>query len=180
MSRVGKTPITVPSGVKVAITAQGHVNVEGPKGKLTQAIHPRIKAVLKDNVLTFQRSSDLKQDRALHGTMRSVVQNMIKGVSDGYSKELLIEGVGFKAAMDGKKLNLALGFSHPILMEVPAGLTVELPKPTQIVVKGPDKVLVGYFASKIKKAFPAEPYKGKGIRYAGETIRRKAGKTVTK
>ncbi|MCG3176423.1 MAG: 50S ribosomal protein L6 [Candidatus Omnitrophica bacterium] len=179
MSRVGKSPISVPGGVKVALSA-GQINFEGPKGKLTQAVHPRIKAVFKDNVLRFERPSDLKQDRALHGTMRSIAANMIKGVSEGYSKELLIEGVGFKAALEGKKLNLALGFSHPVLFDIPAGLTVEVPKPTQLVVKGADKVLVGYFASKIKKAFPAEPYKGKGIRYAGETIRRKAGKTVTK
>ena len=179
MSRVGRKPIELPKGVKVAVD-QGVVNVEGPKGKLNFRLHPRIKTVLKDNQLLFERPSNMKPDRALHGTMRSVVFNMIKGVTDGFQKELNIEGVGFKAALQGKTLNLSLGFTHPVLFEVPEELTVETPKPTIIIIKGVDKIRVGDFAAKVRKIYKAEPYKGKGVRYAGEVVRRKAGKTVTK
>ena len=179
MSRVGKKPIEVPKNVKVAVQDQ-QVNVEGPKGKLSFRVHPRIQLALKDNVLTFSRATNQKDDKALHGTTRSVVQNMIKGVTDGYSKELIIEGVGFKAAVQGKTLTMALGFTHPVIFQVPEGLTVEAPKPTILVIKGIDKVLVGEFSAQIRKKYEAEPYKGKGIRYAGEVVRRKAGKTVAK
>ena len=179
MSRIGRNPIEVPKNVNLAVQ-NGVVNVEGPKGKLSFAIHPRIKAVLKENVLRFERLTNQKQDKALHGTMRSVVENLIRGVTDGFTKELLIEGVGFKAQIQGKALNLSLGFTHPVVLDVPEGLTVETPKPTQVVVKGVDKVKVGHFAAKIRKVYEAEPYKGKGVRYAGEVVRRKAGKTVTK
>ncbi|MBI3252735.1 MAG: 50S ribosomal protein L6 [Candidatus Omnitrophica bacterium] len=179
MSRVGKSPIEIPKNVKLAIENRA-VSVEGPKGKLSFAIHPRIRAVLKDSVLTFDRSTNQKQDKALHGTTRSVVENMIRGVTDGFAKELSIEGVGFKAQIQGKSLNLSLGFTHPVILEVPEGLTVETPKPTQVFVRGVDKVKVGHFAAKIRKVYEAEPYKGKGVRYAGEVVRRKAGKTVTK
>ncbi len=179
MSRIGKKPIDVPKNVKLAVD-QNLINVEGPKGKLSFRISPRVKAILKDNVLTFNRATNQKQDGALQGTARSVVFNMIKGVTDGYVKELGIEGVGFKAQLQGKALNLALGFTHPVIFEVPEGLTVEVPKPTQIFIKGTDKVKVGHFAAKIRKVYEAEPYKGKGVRYAGEVVRRKAGKTVTK
>ncbi|HTL71438.1 MAG TPA: 50S ribosomal protein L6 [Candidatus Eisenbacteria bacterium] len=179
MSRVGKLPIELPKGVKLAI-ADGSVNVEGPKGKLRFNLSPRVTAQLKDNVLTVKALSELKTDRALQGTTRSVINNMIKGVTDGFVKELGIEGVGFKAALQGKQLNLSLGFTHPVLFDVPEGLTVEVPKPVTILIKGTDKVKVGDFAAKIRKMYPAEPYKGKGVRYAGEVVRRKAGKTVTK
>ncbi len=179
MSRVGKNPIEVPKTVKLAVQ-DGHINVEGPKGKLSFQVHPRIKATLKDNVLLFERSTDQKMDRSLHGTTRSVVFNMIKGVTDGFVKELVIEGVGFKAQAQGKTLNLLLGFTHPVIYDVPEGLTVETPKPGTVFVKGVDKVKVGHFAAKIRKTFPAEPYKGKGVHYQGEIVRRKAGKTVTK
>ena len=179
MSRVGKKIIEVPKNVKLALD-HGTVNVEGPKGKLSFRISPRINANLKDGVLTFECPTNQKSDHALHGTMRSVVFNMIKGVTDGFAKELLIEGVGFKAALQGKSLSLALGFTHPVIFEVPAGLTIEVPKPTQIFVKGADKVSVGHFAAKIRKVYEAEPYKGKGVRYVDEVVRRKAGKTVTK
>ena len=128
----------------------------------------------------MQPFSNSKVDRALQGTTRSCVFNMIKGVTEGYSKELTIEGVGFKAAITGKSLNLALGFTHPVIFEVPEGLTVEAPKPTILIVKGIDKVKVGQFAAKIRQVYQAEPYKGKGVRYTGEVVRRKAGKTVTK
>ncbi len=179
MSRIGKKLIEVPKNVKLALDS-GLVHVEGPKGKLQFKISPRIKAVLKDNHLTFDRVSNQKSDKALHGTTRSVINNMILGVTNGFSKELAIEGVGFKAQIQGKVLNLLLGFTHPVIFDVPEGLTVETPKPTQVVIRGVDKVQVGHFAAKIRKVYVAEPYKGKGVRYLGEVVRRKAGKTVTK
>ena len=179
MSRVGLKPIDVPKAVKVLVD-KGCVNVEGPKGKLSFSIHPRMKATLKENTLTVERHSDMVSDKALHGTTRSVIFNMIVGVTDGFMKELAIEGVGFKAQVQGKSLNLALGFTHPVIFDIPEGLTAETPKPTQVVIKGIDKVKVGQFAAKIRKAYEAEPYKGKGVRYLGEVVRRKAGKTVTK
>ena len=179
MSRIGLKPIEIPKTVKVQID-KGRVNVEGPKGKLFFAIHPRMKAVLKENILTVERPTDMGTDRALHGTTRSVIANMIHGVVDGYMKELAIEGVGFKAQIQGKSLNLSLGFTHPVIFEIPEGLTAETPKPTQVIIKGIDKVKVGQFAAKIRKVCEAEPYKGKGVRYLGEVVRRKAGKTVTK
>ena len=179
MSRVGKKPIEIPKTVKLSLD-HSTVNVEGPKGKLSFHVHSHVKASSKEGVFTVLPFSDSKMDRALQGTTRSVVFNMIKGVTEGYVKELTIEGVGFKAAIQGKTLNLALGFTHPVIFEVPEGLTVETPKPTIVVVKGIDKVKVGQFASKIRKVYEAEPYKGKGVRYTGEVIRRKAGKTVTK
>ncbi len=179
MSRVGRKPIEVPKNVKLALD-HAAVNVEGPKGKLSLHMSPRIKATLKENILTVERPTNQKGDRALQGTTRSLIFNMIKGVTDGFSKELLIEGVGFKAQLQGKQLNLLLGFTHPVLFDVPEGLTVETPKPTQVVIKGIDKTKVGHFAAKIRKVYVAEPYKGKGVRYAGEIVRRKAGKTVTK
>ena len=179
MSRIGKKLIEVPKNVKLALD-NGLIHVEGPKGKLHFKISPRIKAALKDNRLTFDRVSSQKSDKALHGTTRSVINNMILGVTNGFSKELAIEGVGFKAQVQGKSLNLLLGFTHPVVFEVPEGLTVETPKPTQVLIKGVDKVQVGHFAAKIRKVYVAEPYKGKGVRYLGEVVRRKAGKTVTK
>ena len=179
MSRVGKKPIEVPKNVKLSLDHQ-QVLVEGPKGKLQFKVSPRVKATLKDNQLTFAPVTEQKMDGALQGTARSVVANMIKGVTDGFSKELAIEGVGFKAQVQGKQLNLSLGFTHPVIFDVPEGIIVEAPKPTQVIIKGFDKVKVGYFAAKIRKVYEAEPYKGKGVRYLGENVRRKAGKTVTK
>ena len=179
MSRVGKKAVEIPKNVKLSVDHQ-EVLVEGPKGKLNFKMSLRIKAALKDNRLTFDRLTNQKSDGALQGTTRSVVANMIKSVTDGFVKELAIEGVGFKAAVQGKQLNLSLGFTHPVIFDVPEGLVVEAPKPTQIFVKGIDKVKVGHFAAKIRKEYEAEPYKGKGVRYLGEIVRRKAGKTVTK
>ncbi len=179
MSRIGKKPVEVPKGVKLAMDGL-RVSVEGPKGKLQFDLNLRVKTTLKDSTLTVTAVSDDKRDRALQGTTRSIIANMIKGVTDGFSKELAIEGVGFKAQVQGKALNLLLGFTHPVLLEVPEGLTIETPKPVQIIVKGIDKAKVGYFAAKIRSIYPAEPYKGKGVRYLGEVVRRKAGKTVTK
>ncbi len=179
MSRVGNKPIEIPKGVKLAVD-QHLVSVEGPKGKLSFPMSARIKATIKDNVVRLERPSDMIMDKALHGTSRSVIANMVKGVTDGFSKELLIEGVGFKAVLQGKQLNLTLGFTHPVIFDIPEGLTAETPKPTIVIIKGIDKVKVGHFAAKIRKLYEAEPYKGKGVRYAGEVVRRKAGKTVTK
>ena len=179
MSRVGEKPIDIPKGVKLAVN-QGQVNVEGPKGKLSFAMSARIKTQIKDDKITFERASDSIPDKSMHGTTRSCIANMIKGVTDGFMKELHIEGVGFKAAITGKQLNLALGFTHPVIFDIPEGLTAETPKPTIVIIKGVDKVKVGHFAAKIRKVYEAEPYKGKGVRYAGEVVRRKAGKTVTK
>jgi large subunit ribosomal protein L6 len=179
MSRIGKKPLEVPKNVKLSVDG-GLVHVEGPKGKLDFTLGSRIHAVLKDNILTVAREGEEKADKSLHGTARSVIRNMIEGVTTGFSKELAIEGVGFKAQAQGKTLNLLLGFTHPVIFDVPEGLTIEIPKPTQIIVKGIDKVKVGHFAAKIRKVYKAEPYKGKGVRYLGEVVRRKAGKTVTK
>ncbi len=179
MSRIGQKPIEVPKGVKLVVD-HSLIKIEGPKGKMDFSLNPRIKATLKENQLVFARHSDMKSDKALHGTMRSVVANMIKGVTDGFVKEMSIEGVGFKAQLQGKQLQLSLGFTHPVTFDIPEGLTAETPKPTIVIVKGIDKVKVGHFAAKIRKAYEAEPYKGKGVRYAGEVVRRKAGKTVTK
>ena len=179
MSRVGLKPIAIPKNVKFALE-KGVMNVEGPKGKLSFPLHPRVKASVKDDVLTFSRDTDMKMDKSLHGTMRSVAASMLKGVTDGFSKELAIEGVGFKAVLQGKQLSLSLGFTHPVIFDIPQGLTVTTPKPVQVVISGTDKVAVGLFAAKIRKVYEAEPYKGKGVRYLGEVVRRKAGKTVTK
>ncbi|OIO39499.1 MAG: 50S ribosomal protein L6 [Candidatus Omnitrophica bacterium CG07_land_8_20_14_0_80_50_8] len=179
MSRIGKKPIEIPANVKLSLDHRD-VHVEGPRGRLEFKMSIRVKAVLKDNRITFDRISNQRSDGALQGTTRSVVANMIHGVTDGFLKELAIEGVGFKAAVQGKQLSLLLGFTHPVIFDVPEGLVVETPKPTQVIVKGIDKVKVGYFAAKIRKVYEAEPYKGKGVRYLGEVVRRKAGKTVTK
>lgn len=179
MSRVGQKPIEIPKGVKLGLNP-GQVNVEGPKGKLSFPLHHRIKASVKEDKLVLERQSDSIADKSMHGTCRSVIASMVKGVTDGFSKELQIEGVGFKAAVTGKQLNLSLGFTHPVIFDIPEGLTAETPKPTIVIIKGVDKVKVGHFAAKIRKVYEAEPYKGKGVRYAGEVVRRKAGKTVTK
>ena len=179
MSRIGKKPIEIPKTIKFSLQ-NSLVQVEGPKGKLAFTMHPRVKAELKDGQLSVKRATNQKTDRAIHGTTRSVIANMIKGVTDGFSKELQIEGVGFKATVTGKKLSMLLGFTHPVEFDIPEGITVEAPKPTNLIVKGVDKVRVGMFAANIRKAYEAEPYKGKGVRYAGEVVRRKAGKTVTK
>ena len=179
MSRIGQKPIEIPKGVKLVVN-QSQVNIEGPKGKMSFSVSPRIKTNLKENQLVFERQSDSIPDKSIHGTTRSVVFNMIKGVTEGFVKELHIEGVGFKAAIQGKQLNLALGFTHPVIFDIPEGITAETPKPPIVIIKGVDKVKVGHFAAKIRKVYEAEPYKGKGVRYAGEVVRRKAGKTVTK
>ncbi|MFH0732071.1 MAG: 50S ribosomal protein L6 [Candidatus Omnitrophota bacterium] len=177
MSRIGKRPVDIPSGVKVQ--KQGSViSVEGPKGKLNCPLPKGIDVEVKDNKITVTRSADNKQQRSLHGLIRALLANMIKGVTEGYSKQLEIVGVGFKAQAAGKKLVLNLGFSHPIEYDIPDGITIETPKPIQILIKGIDKQAVGEVAAEIRDFYKPEPYKGKGIRYSGEYVKKKAGKTV--
>jgi len=177
MSRVGKKPIQIPQNVKANIQGK-HVAVEGPKGKLGMDFHPRMEVLIEDGKILVKRPTNQPMDRSLHGLTRSLIQNMITGVIEGYSKELEIEGVGFRAQLKGKNLSIALGFSHPIEYAIPAGINLEVPKPERIIVRGIDKYLVGKVASEIRNFFEPEPYKGKGIHYTGEVIRRKQGKTV--
>ena len=177
MSRIGKKPVPVPQGVKVQLTGT-KLHVEGPKGKLDLNVHPRMKVVVADGRIAVERPTNIPQDRSLHGLTRSLIANMVKGVTEEFSKTLEIEGIGFKAQLQGKNLQLMLGFSHPIDFAIPEGIKIEVPKPTTLVVKGVDKVLVGQIAANIREFFEPEPYKGKGIHYLGEQIRRKAGKAA--
>jgi len=179
MSRVGKKPIDIPKNVKVNLDGRD-VSVEGPKGKLEHKIPSVIKVSQKDDKLIVETTDITKTGLSLHGLSRSILANLIKGVTDGYEKELEIKGVGFKAQVQGNLLQLALGFSHPIKYEIPEGITVKTPKPVRIIVSGIDKIKVGEVAAEIRTFFKAEPYTGKGIRYVGEYVRHKAGKTVTK
>ncbi len=177
MSRIGKKPVTIPSGVQISV--KDHlVMVQGPKGKLQTEIHPRIKVTVKDGAVTFERQTNINTDRALHGLVRSLVNNMVHGVMEGYKKELEIVGVGFKAEVKGKKLVLALGYTHPCELNIPEGIQIVCPNPTRVSVTGLDKQLVGQVAADIRDFHKPEPYKGKGIHYVGEQIRRKQGKTV--
>lgn len=175
MSRIGKLPITVPQGVTVTINGNA-VSAKGPKGELARAIHPEIAISMDGNVITVARPSDEPAHKALHGLSRTLIANMVEGVSKGYRKELEITGVGFKAEPKPFGLQLALGFSHQIQYKAPAGIKLSAPQPTQVVIEGADKEKVGQVAAEIRSLRPPEPYKGKGIKYVGETIRRKAGK----
>lgn len=178
MSRIGRAPIAIPQGVKVK-QEDRQISVEGVKGKLAIAIPVEMTVTVADGTLNVTRSSDEKRVKALHGLTRALLANMVQGVATGYSKELEIVGVGFRAQLQGKQLTLLVGYSHPVVVTLPEGITVELPKPTAVIVKGADKQLVGQFAADLRGIFPPEPYKGKGIKYAGEVIRRKAGKAAT-
>lgn len=178
MSRIGKKPILIPQGVKVQISG-AKVHVEGPKGKIDLNVHPRMKVTMDGSQVSVNRPTNTTQDRSLHGLTRTLISNLIVGVTQEFSEALEIEGIGFKAQLQGKKLQLNLGFSHPIDFDIPEGIKVETPKPTNLLIKGVDKVLVGQTAANIRKFFEPEPYKGKGIRYAGEIIRRKAGKAAS-
>ena len=178
MSRVGKNPIPIPSGVKVKID-QNEVTVSGPKGELKREIHPSLKLEASEDKIMVFRSSDSKFHKSLHGLARALIANMVEGVTQGYRKALEMQGIGYKAELMGKKLNLSLGFSHPILFSPPEGIKIDLEGPTKIMVSGTDKELVGLVAAKIRSFRPPEPYKGKGIRYGGEFVRKKAGKTAT-
>jgi large subunit ribosomal protein L6 len=175
MSRIGKKPIQVPEGVTVDVK-RGHVAVKGPKGELAQDISAEMKVSQDDGVLTVERPTDRGEHRALHGLTRSLIANMVEGVTDGYEKRLEIQGVGYRARLQGKSLELALGYSHPVSLTAPEGIEFEVPQPTQVIVRGIDKQLVGEIAARVRKARPPEPYKGKGVRYAGEHVARKVGK----
>lgn len=177
MSRVGKKPVVVLD--KVQVTVQGQkVKVKGPKGELSFDVHPRIKVEMRDKEVAVSRSSDSPLDRSLHGTTRAVIRNMVQGVSEGYVKELEIVGVGAKAAIKGKTLTMSLGFTHPIDYQIVDGVDIKCPSATRIVISGSDKQLVGQAAAEIRGFNPPEPYKGKGIRYVNEQVRRKQGKKV--
>jgi large subunit ribosomal protein L6 len=180
MSRIGKQPVTVPAGVKIRV-ADGKVNVEGPKGKLEFAYHRNMKVEFDDKgkVVKVTRPDDERQNRALHGLTRSLIANMVLGVSKGFEKKLAIEGVGYQARMDKKSVVLTMGYADPVTLTPPDGVTVALTDPTHIVVTGADKQMVGQFAAEIRRARPPEPYKGKGVRYENEQVRRKEGKSFT-
>jgi large subunit ribosomal protein L6 len=180
MSRIGQAPITIPSGVDVSISGQT-ITVKGPKGTLTREFAPSITITQADGVLTVARPDDQRDNRALHGLTRSLVNNMVVGVTDGFRKALEIVGVGYRAEAQGPDaIRLALGFSHPVNVKAPAGVTFEVPAPTQVVVNGIDKEVVGQVAADIRSIRKPEPYKGKGVRYQGERILRKAGKAGKK
>ena len=175
MSRIGRKPIEVPGGVTVTV-APGRVQVSGPLGDLSQVVPQRMKIEEKDGQIIVTRPTDRGEDRALHGLTRTLVANMIEGVAKGYSKQLEIQGVGYRAVLKGKDIELAVGFSHSVVIQPRAGIDFEVPVPTQIIVKGTDKQMVGQTAAEIRAVRPPEPYKGKGIRYVGEYVRRKVGK----
>lgn len=179
MSRIGKIPVRVPQGIKVAV-AEGHLQVEGPKGKLSLRLPQGITVEKKAEELVVNRIDDTKQARSNHGTVRALLVGMMTGVSQGHKKALEIQGVGFRAQAQKNKLVLNLGFSHPVEYEIPEGVKVSVPQPTSIIIEGVDKALVGQVAAKIRDFKRPEPYKGKGIRYVGEVVRRKLGKSVTK
>ncbi|MEZ5171077.1 MAG: 50S ribosomal protein L6 [Acidimicrobiia bacterium] len=177
MSRVGQAPITVPDGVDVTI-AGAHVTAKGSNGTLEHDVPRGITVTLDDGTITVERGSDERSQRALHGLTRSLIANMVEGVSTGFSRELQIQGVGYRAQSKGTSVELQVGYSHPVVFEAPEGITIEVPEPTQVIVKGADKQLVGQVAADIRKVRTPEPYKGKGIRYVDEHVRRKAGKAA--
>jgi large subunit ribosomal protein L6 len=175
MSRIGKMPVTVPSGVDVKVDGT-QVTVKGSKGELSREFTDRVSFTMDDGVITVDREDDTREARALHGLSRALLANMVEGVSEGFSKVLEIQGVGYRASLKGSDIELLVGFSHPVNVKAPKGITFEVPEPTRIVISGIDKEQVGQVAADIRKVRPPEPYKGKGIRYAGEYVRRKAGK----
>jgi large subunit ribosomal protein L6 len=178
MSRIGNKAVEIPDKVKVNVDQEGAVLVEGPKGKLEWKLPRQIRASVQDNQVSVVREAESRNVKALHGLSRSLVYNMVQGVSEGFTKQLEIEGVGFKAAVQGSMLNLSLGFSHPVTFSIPKDIKITVADNTKITVQGVDKKLVGQVAADIRRFYPPEPYKGKGVRYAGEQIRRKEGKTV--
>ena len=180
MSRIGRTPITIPAGVDVKVSETNVVTVKGPKGTLERAIAPEITISSDGAVINVTRPSDMPRHRSLHGLSRSLVNNMVIGVTDGFRKELDINGVGFRATKEGKKLVMNLGFSHQVIIEETDSIAIEVPAPNKVIISGIDKQEVGQFAADVRKKRPPEPYKGKGIKYADEVIRRKEGKTGVK
>ena len=180
MSRIGNAPIEIPAGVTVTLGEENLVTVKGPKGELSRHIHPEMKVTVEGNIVKVERPSDDKTHRSLHGLSRTLIHNMVLGVTEGFSKSLEINGVGYRAQKQGKNLNLSLGFSHPVIVEPPAGISFDVPSANAIVVNGIDKETVGQIAAEIRGLREPEPYKGKGIKYAGEHIRRKEGKAGAK
>ena len=176
MSRIGLVPISIPKGVDVRVEAD-RILVKGPKGELTRTLTGGIHAAVEEGRLSLARRDDLARSKALHGLYRALAQGMVTGVSEGFSRRLEVVGVSYQAAVEGRRLRLQVGFSHPVFLPIPAGLTVECPSATQILVSGCDKQLVGEFAARVRRVRPPEPYKGKGIRYQGEQITLKAGKS---
>jgi large subunit ribosomal protein L6 len=175
MSRIGKKPVTIPKGVTVTLDGS-KITVKGPKGELSRSLPGAMLVSMKDNEVVVERPSDENEHKALHGLTRTLVANMVEGVTNGYEKRLEIQGVGYRAALRGSSIELLLGFSHPVVVEPPAGIEFEIPAPTQIIVRGIDKQSVGQVAADIRRLRPPEPYKGKGIRYKGEQVLRKVGK----
>ena len=180
MSRIGRMPISIPAGVDVKIEEGNRVTVKGPKGTLQQQLHPNMATTREGDVLQVTRPNDAKENRSLHGLTRSLLHNMVVGVTDGFKKELDVNGVGYRVAKEGKKLVMNLGFSHQVTVEEPEGITIDVPNPNKIVISGSDKQKVGQFAAEVREKRPPEPYKGKGIKYTDEVIRRKEGKTGVK
>ena len=180
MSRIGRMPISVPAGVEVTIGADNLVTVKGPKGTLTQQLAPAMSINKEGEMLHVTRPNDAKENRSLHGLTRSLLHNMVVGVTDGFKKELDVNGVGYRVAKEGKKLVMNLGYSHQVIMEEPEGITIDVPNPNKIVISGADKQKVCQFAAEVREKRPPEPYKGKGIKYTDEVIRRKEGKTGVK
>jgi large subunit ribosomal protein L6 len=177
MSRIGKQPVAVPKGVDVSVKDKT-VRVKGPKGDLTMNVHPTLAVKLADGNLMVERPNDTASAKSLHGLTRTLIANMVNGVTEGYRKSLEIHGVGYKAEKSGKGIKLSVGFSHTVQYDAPPGITIDTPNPTTVVITGADKQMVGQVASEIRSVQPPEPYKGKGIRYSGEQVRRKAGKTA--
>jgi len=178
MSRIGNKKITLPAKVKVSVSDSGSVSVEGPKGKLAWTLPAQVKANVEGTEVTLTRTGESRQEKALHGLSRALLANMVTGVNEGFKRELEIQGVGFKAAVQGKTLNLSLGKSHPILFPIPAEIKITVADNTKITIEGIDNHVVGQCAADIRAFYPPEPYKGKGVRFVGEQIRRKEGKTV--
>jgi large subunit ribosomal protein L6 len=175
MSRIGKKPIQIPDGVSVSL-GPGRVTVNGPRGELSQAVSPTMRIEESDGTLTVERPTERGEHRALHGLTRSLIANMVEGVTSGFEKRLEIQGVGYRARLKGRDLEMTLGYSHPVSLTPPEGIEFEVPQPTEVIVRGIDKQLVGEMAARVRKQRPPEPYKGKGVRYAGEHVRRKVGK----
>ena len=180
MSRIGRAPIAIPAGVEIKVEDNNVVTVKGPKGTLTQQFNPNMASAIEEGVLHVTRPNDAKENRALHGLTRTLIHNMVLGVTEGYKKELDVNGVGYRVAKEGNKLVMNLGFSHQVTMEEIPGIEIEVPNPNKIIIHGCDKQQVGQFAAEVREKRPPEPYKGKGIKYTDEVIRRKAGKTGAK
>ena len=180
MSRIGKMPISIPAGVEVNMGEGNLITVKGPKGTLTQKLSEKMTLTREDGVIVVTRPNDEKENRSLHGLTRTLLSNMVVGVTEGFKKELDVNGVGYRVAKEGNKLNMNIGYSHPVIMEEPEGITIEVPSPNKIIINGTDKQKVGQFAAEVRGKRPPEPYKGKGIKYTDEVIRRKEGKTGVK